>query len=131
MPLYSYRCDDCYDMYEIRHGFYEETKNICTICEGKLNKFYGNVVVAASCMPTRSNINFDKSHEKESLQAKDMAAYKRLRKEGLQPRGIDGSSHLEKHAESKYEIKAGKTFREAKHAHKTEKLLNDALGVSS
>jgi len=131
MPLYTYRCDECGGMCDIRHGFYDVVNTLCDICEGKLNKYYGNVVVAASCMPTRSNINFDKSHEKESLQAKDMAAYKRLRKEGLQPRGIDGSSHLEKHAESKYEIKAGKTFRETKHAHKTEKLLNDALGVSS
>ena len=130
MPLYSYRCDDCYEMYDIRHGFYETTNHVCNSCEGELNKHYGDVVISASCMPTRSTINFDKSHEKEDLQSKDMAAYKRLRKEGLQPKGIDGSSHLEKHAESKYEIKAGKTFREPKHAQRTEKLLNDALGVT-
>lgn len=35
---------------------------------------------------------------------KDMDAYKRLRRDGLQPRQIDGSSVLEKHATEKWQI---------------------------
>lgn len=35
---------------------------------------------------------------------KDMDAYKRLRREGLQPKQIDGSSILEKHATQKWQI---------------------------
>lgn len=35
---------------------------------------------------------------------KDMDAYKRLRREGLQPKQIDGSSVLEKHATEKWQI---------------------------
>ena len=35
---------------------------------------------------------------------KDMPAYKRLRQEGLQPRKIDGSSVLEKHATERWQI---------------------------
>lgn len=35
---------------------------------------------------------------------KDMDAYKRLRREGLQPRQIDGSAVLEKHASEKWQI---------------------------
>jgi hypothetical protein len=33
-----------------------------------------------------------------------MDAYKRLRREGLQPRQIDGASTLEKHATEKWQI---------------------------
>lgn len=35
---------------------------------------------------------------------KDMPAYKRLRRQGLQPRQIDGSSILEKHATERWQI---------------------------
>lgn len=35
---------------------------------------------------------------------RDMPAYKRLRKQGLQPRQIDGCSTLEKHATERWQI---------------------------
>jgi hypothetical protein len=35
---------------------------------------------------------------------KDMPAYKRLRKEGLQPRGIDGAAEVEKRATEKWHV---------------------------
>lgn len=38
---------------------------------------------------------------------KDMDAYKRLRKQGLQPRGIDGSAALESRAEHKWQVETG------------------------
>lgn len=41
---------------------------------------------------------------RESRWQKDMPAYKRLRKQGLQPRQIDGCSVLEKHATEKWQI---------------------------
>lgn len=39
--------------------------------------------------------------------SKDMEAYKRLRKEGLQPRSVDGSARLEAEAVSPVEIQNG------------------------
>lgn len=129
MPLYSYRCDECGGMHDIRHGFYETTNHVCNACQGKLSKYYGDVVIAASCMPTRSDINFDKSHKKEALQSKDMAAYKRLRKEGIQPKQIDGSANMESNARSKYEITAGTLLQGEKSDKKRkERALNDLLG---
>lgn len=41
----------------------------------------------------------------------DMPAYKRLRRNGLQPRGIDGSAALEKHASTKMEVEMGHLLR--------------------
>ena len=58
--------------------------------------------MAASAMPTRSNagaINFEtkKSHA-------DVDAYKRLRKDGLQPKTVQGAAALESRAVSKWEV---------------------------
>lgn len=62
---------------------------------------------ASSAMPTRrpeaAAIN-----QKEAGWDKDMPAYKRLRKEGLQPRHIDGAARLEAHADHEIEVTAGK-----------------------
>lgn len=38
---------------------------------------------------------------------RDMPAYKRLRKNGVQPRQIDGSAEIEKKAETKEQIERG------------------------
>jgi len=38
---------------------------------------------------------------------KDMPAYKRLRKEGLQPKRIDGAAEVEKKAETKFQVETG------------------------
>jgi len=42
----------------------------------------------------------------------DMAAYKRLRANGVQPRSIDGSASIEKTATDEMEIKLGRTFKQ-------------------
>lgn len=38
----------------------------------------------------------------------DRPAYKRMRDEGLQPKGLKGAAELEKHATSKWEVEAGR-----------------------
>jgi hypothetical protein len=38
---------------------------------------------------------------------KDMPAYKRMRKEGLQPKRIDGAAEVEKKAEHKWQVETG------------------------
>ena len=40
----------------------------------------------------------------------DMPAYKRLRAHGLQPKGIDGSATLERHANDQMEVELGHLF---------------------
>ena len=46
----------------------------------------------------------EQTNNREKGWNKDMPAYKRLRKEGLQPRNIDGSALLEKHAAHKWQV---------------------------
>jgi hypothetical protein len=42
---------------------------------------------------------------------KDMAAYKRMRDDGLQPHDLDGAAAWEQSDASKFEIEAGRRFR--------------------
>lgn len=43
----------------------------------------------------------------------DREAYRRLRADGLQPPTIRGSAHLERHAETAFEVESGGVFPEA------------------
>lgn len=46
----------------------------------------------------------------ESRWEDDMPAYSRMRKNGLQPKSIDGCATLEKHASTKLEVQMGHLF---------------------
>ena len=51
--------------------------------------------------------NVEKINATERNWQKDMPAYKRLRKEGLQPKRIDGAAEVEKKAEHKWQVETG------------------------
>ena len=53
---------------------------------------------------TTRGVVVEETNQREKRWNKDMPAYKRLRKQGLQPRGIEGSSLLEKHATERWQI---------------------------
>lgn len=47
---------------------------------------------------------------REQTLARDRDAYARLRREGLQPRTVDGSAELEATADHRHEVEMGHTF---------------------
>ena len=53
---------------------------------------------------TTRGVVVEETNQREKRWNKDMPAYKRLRKQGLQPRKIEGSSLLEKHATERWQI---------------------------
>jgi len=56
-------------------------------------------------MPTRSEAaSIERNTE---IMHKDAAAYKRLRKDGVQPKSVKGAAALEKRAGSRWEIETG------------------------
>ena len=57
-------------------------------------------------MPTR-HPGADAVEAREKRWAKDMPAYKRLRQQGLQPKGIDGAAKIEAKAETRFEVESG------------------------
>jgi putative FmdB family regulatory protein len=80
MPLYSYRCDHCHTIWDVMHKMKESYDESCENCAGELNKYFGNVQIAPSVMPSRSNIDLAKTKANDAAKDVDMAAYKRLRK---------------------------------------------------
>ena len=79
-----------------RHTPTENCKPDCFGCKIQ------SVSMAASAMPTRSNVGTIDFQTKKSHA--DVAAYKRLRKDGLQPKMVKGAAALESRAVSKWEI---------------------------
>ena len=136
MPIYNYRCLDCGLTHEIRHGFDETYDDVCDACEGVVRKYFGDVYIAASATPTRGMhdgkaIDWAGSKAKERDKERDMAAYKRLRSEGIQPKNIDGAAKMEREALTSHEIKAGTLLQGPKAEKKRkERALNDVLGSS-
>ena len=64
-------------------------------------------------MPNKSP-DAKRTIEREKGWEKDMPAYKALRKNGLQPRGIDGCHQIEAEAKDRLEVEMGKKI-EPKH----------------
>lgn len=49
----------------------------------------------------------EKTNKVERSWQKDMPAYKRLRKDGIQPKRIDGAADVEKKATEKWQVETG------------------------
>ena len=76
-------------------------------CCGSYREHLLSVSVSAAATPTR-NPEFAKSLESRKVFDEDAAAYRRLRKDGLQPERVDGCAALETKAESTVEIEHGR-----------------------
>jgi len=68
-----------------------------------------SVAFASSAMPTRSEAGTVERETK--IMHKDVAAYRRLRKNGLQPKSVKGSARLEARADSKWEVETNTTLQ--------------------
>ena len=129
MPMYSYRCANCYTIWDVFHKFSETHDEPCENCEGELAKYYGSIQVAAAACPTRGAmhdsklIDLEATRQNEKNKEADLAAYKRLRQEGLQPPSTFGAAKLESEAGTKWEVKAGKAVSK-----KGQNQLHEFLG---
>ena len=65
-----------------------------------------HVAISSDAIPTRRADNA-RINETERQWHKDMDAYKRLRRDGLQPKKIDGSAKVEARATEKYQVETG------------------------
>ena len=125
MPRYDYRCTQCGNVEEIIHGFNDEHSFHCVTCGRAMSKLISGVNIAPSAMPSRNSvIDLDATKKAEKAKDADMSAYKRLRQSGLQPKSINGSAHLEKHAETKSEIQAGRLYSSDASRNDSERLMN-------
>lgn len=67
------------------------------------------IAVTADAMPTRGmNLEVVRTNIRERRWKRDMAAFRRLVKEGVEPPQIDGSALREKQGEDQFDIEARK-----------------------
>lgn len=67
-----------------------------------------SVSIAPSATPSRvGGADAKRINETEARWDKDMPAYKRLRRDGLQPPSVDGAAAIERHAITEAEVEAG------------------------
>lgn len=69
-----------------------------------------SVCVSPSAMPSRTGAAFRQWKAEEVKLERDGEAYKRLRKDGMQPMKIDGSADMEARATTKFEVNSGMIF---------------------
>ena len=128
MPRYDYKCKTCGAIEETIHSFNDEPDMYCLECGQPMGRLLGMPYVAPSSTPTRAGgIDMAATRQAEKNKDADMAAYKRLRKDGVQPPKIDGSAKLEARAESKHEINSGYTFSTASSRKRNMGLVKDIL----
>jgi hypothetical protein len=63
------------------------------------------ISISSAALETRSTVA--QTERATEAMHTDVAAYKRLRKDGLQPKSVKGAARLEKSAGSKWEIETG------------------------
>ena len=130
MPRYDYKCNRCDNVEEIIHGFNYEHSFHCVYCGRAMIKLISGVNIAPSAMPSRNSvIDLEATKKADKAKDADMSAYKRLRQNGLQPKSINGSAHLEKHAETKSEIQAGRLYSSDASRKESERLMNSIEAV--
>ena len=130
MPRYDYRCTQCGNVEEIIHGFNDEHSFHCVTCGRAMSKLISGVNIAPSATPSRNSvIDLEATKKAEKAKDADMSAYKRLRQSGLQPNSINGSAHLEKHAETKSEMQAGRLYSSDASRKESERLMNSIEAV--
>jgi len=105
MPTYVYRCQACFE--EKEETFAIGTARSLMACEcGSMMRQVLGVGVAYGVSETTTTAN-----RKDSELSLDLAAYKRMRDNGLQPKGIDGSRFVENEVGDQMDIDRARAFK--------------------
>lgn len=89
-----------------------------------------SIALGSGTAPTRRP-GAETVEAREKRWAKDMPAYKELRKQGMQPPKIDGSAELAAKAETRFEVESGQILQgESKRIETAVKALESATGTS-
>lgn len=83
----------------------------CTLVYGRHEWGFS---ISAAALPTRANPDVMRISEKEERWQRDHGAYRTLRKQGVQPKRIDGCADVAVQAETPYEIASGNVLTPAK-----------------
>ena len=133
MPSYLNRCPDHGDWEEWR-SIHDDARPRCPICDLPADIVMQPPLISVDALPNKAP-DAKRIMEQDRQWDKDMPAYKALRKNGLQPRGIDGCSRIQAQAEDRLEVEMGKKIPKA-HINKakdanSEIKENERRGISA
>jgi putative FmdB family regulatory protein len=108
VPTYRYRCDHDGD-FDVWQSIQATALTECPHCDGPVLKVMVPPNISATAMPNRGRavVSVD---ETERRWDRDHAAYKRLVRDGCQPKALDGAADLEAKANSRLEIRRGRLY---------------------
>jgi hypothetical protein len=103
MPTYRVTCGcgESERWYSIHTG----VPDTCATCDGDLTQILTPPVIRS--------VEGKRVITNESALSADRDAYRRLRGNGLQPKGINGSAVYERHADTQFEVETGYLFPDA------------------
>lgn len=113
MPLYAFRCEPCGVQREELHPIGEAPRTShCHVCGFDTRLVIGaGVQIAPSALEGKGQQVRD-SNATEARWQKDMPAYKRMRKRGMQPASIDGAAALEDTCHDQLDVEYGRLYSE-------------------
>lgn len=127
MPTYRYRCPKGHDTLVWRsiHAatVYEQP---CDHCGRIAHLHLASPAIAADALPNKHH-GIRAANEREKRWAEDMPAYRRLRREGLQPRGIDGAAAAEAQANHPLEMEMGRPLGKARDIQRAQEIASELL----
>lgn len=123
MPTYRNQCAQCDQQFEQWQSIHASERPECPLCGGATVRVFTAVRTMGIGVHGLATQDAD---AREKRWYKDMPAYQRLRREGLQPAGIDGSDRWEATARSRIELEtAGKLHVPDEIAAETKALAED------
>lgn len=125
MPTYRHRCPKGHETLEWRSIHQETVREIpCPECGRVAPMILASPAIAAEALPNKKHGVIAKNQQERQWH-RDMDAYKRLRTNGVQPRGIDGSGDLEQSCNSPIEFEIGKPLGKEKDVRRAEEITSE------
>lgn len=128
MPTYLYLCKKSHRTETWRSIHTADLKHYeCEVCGGDADLVFTSPAIAADALPNKKH-GVRAAEATERKWDADMPAYKRLRKEGLQPRGVDGAAMVEQQAQHPLEIEMGRPLGKDKDIRRAQEISSELLG---
>lgn len=128
MPTYLYRCEIDGE-YEVSRSIHDDgVSEPCPACTVPGVMVFTPPRISASATPS-SRPETAEAVRRERRWDVDHAAYRRLRKEGIQPAHVDGSAHFEKHADSTFEFDMGRLYPDKKELKRAVELNGEVFNA--
>ena len=127
MPTYLYECSEGHREEVWRSIHTPDLKSFECVCGLKSRLVFTSPAISADALP-------NKLHGVRAIDAterewdKDMPAYKRLRGQGYQPRGVDGAAMAEAQANHPLEIEMGRPLGKEKDVRRAQEVASEMFG---